>query len=165
MASLTWVDGVFLLVLAGSMLVGAVRGLVYEVLGLLGWVVAWLVARAWGVDLAVTLHLGTTGSALQRGSGYVLAFVLTLLAWRIMCWAVRQVLHASPLAPVDRLLGAGFGVLRGLVMLLVLVGLLDLTPIARAAWWHEAGAVRHVRSLLVVLAPILPGGGAKGAGA
>ncbi|MFM2065282.1 MAG: hypothetical protein RLZZ584_191 [Pseudomonadota bacterium] len=158
MAGLTWVDGVFLLVLAGSMLVGTVRGLVYEVLGLLGWLVAWLVAQAWGVELATTLHLGAHGSALQRGSGYVLAFVLTLLAWRIMCWAVRQVMHASPLAPVDRLLGAGFGVLRGLVMLLVLVGLLDLTPVAHAPWWHRAEAVRHVRSLLVVLAPILPGG-------
>jgi membrane protein required for colicin V production len=158
----SWVDGVLLLVLAGSLLVGAVRGLVYEVLGLLGWAVAWLVARAWGVPVAVALHIGAPGSALQHGAGYVLAFILALLAWRIMCWVVRQVLHASPLAPVDRLLGAGFGLLRGLVVLLVLVGLLDLTPVARLGWWGDSASVRHVRALLQVLAPILPGGAGKG---
>ncbi|MEY4748619.1 MAG: hypothetical protein RIQ60_833 [Pseudomonadota bacterium] len=162
---MSWVDGVLLMVLVGSLVVGVVRGLMYEVLGLLGWIVSWMVARAWGGDVAVWLHIGAAGSALQRGAGYVLAFILALLAWRIMCWAVRQILHASPLAPVDRLLGAGFGLLRGLVILLVLVGLLDLTPVSRMSWWTDATSVRQVRSLLLVLAPILPSGVRKGSAA
>ena len=154
-----------LLVLTSSLIVGVVRGLLYEVLGLLGWLVSWLVARAWGVEVATVLHIGAAGSALQHGAGYGLAFILTLLAWRMLCWAVRQVVHASPLAPVDRLLGAGFGLLRGLLILLVLVGLLDLTPVARMAWWADAPSVRHVRSLLVVLTPILAGGARKASAA
>jgi membrane protein required for colicin V production len=153
----TWIDWSFLAVLGLSVLVGAVRGLVYEVLALLGWVVAWLVARTWGVELAALLHLGSAGSALQRGAGYVLAFMLALLAWRLLSWAVRQVLHASPLAPVDRLLGGAFGLVRGLVMLLVLVGLIDLTPVGRTAAWHGSTGVGHMRVLLEVLGPVLPG--------
>lgn len=159
MSALNWLDLVGLLVLAVSLLVGVARGLVYELLGLAGWVVAWLVARAWGADLAAALHLGADGSALQRGVGYALAFIVTLLAWRLMCWAIRQLLHASPLAPIDRALGAAFGLVRGLVMLLVLVGLIDLTPVARMAWWQDTASVRHLRSLIHVLSPILPGGG------
>jgi membrane protein required for colicin V production len=157
MSGLTWLDLVFIAVLLGSMLIGAVRGLVYEVLALLGWVVAWLVARAWGLSLASLLHLGAEGSNLQRGAGYALAFVLALLAWRIVGWCVRQLLHASPLAPVDRLLGTGFGLLRGALILLVLVGLADLTPVARMAWWSQAAGVQHARAVLQVLAPVLPG--------
>jgi membrane protein required for colicin V production len=161
MTASTWIDWGFVAVLAASVLVGGVRGLVYEVLALMGWLVAWLVARAWGVDLAQMLHLGSPGSALQHGAGYVLAFVGALLAWRLLSWAVRQLLHASPLAPVDRLLGAAFGLLRGLVMLLVLVGLVDLTPLGHMAAWSASVGVGQVRMLLNVIGPVLPGDSGK----
>ena len=54
---MTTLDWIFIAVLLGSMLLGAWRGLVYEVLSLLGWVVAFMVARTWAQEVAVWLPL------------------------------------------------------------------------------------------------------------
>ena len=45
MPGLGWVDGVLLAVLVVSLLVGLWRGLVFELMSLLGWVVAYVAAR------------------------------------------------------------------------------------------------------------------------
>jgi membrane protein required for colicin V production len=114
------------------------RGLVSEVMSLAGWVVAWLLSQAWALDVAAALHIGEPGGQIARLSGLVITFVATLLAWRVLTWLLQQVIHATPLAPLDRLLGAAFGVLRGGLILLVAVMMLGLTPMARQPSWQAA---------------------------
>ena len=44
---MTWLDGALLAVLLVSALVGLWRGLVYEVLSVAGWVLAFVLAQTW----------------------------------------------------------------------------------------------------------------------
>ena len=53
--ALTWIDAVFLAVLALSMLAGFVRGFVRESLGLAAWVVALMVAAISSTPLSVSV--------------------------------------------------------------------------------------------------------------
>jgi membrane protein required for colicin V production len=152
----SWIDLLMLGVLAASMLLGAWRGAVFELLSLMGWLVAWVAAHAWGDVVGARLHVGNDGSALRHGVGFLATFVAALLLWRLVSWLVQQVLHASPLAPLDRLLGAGFGVLRGGLIVLLAVLLLSLTPLARGAAWRESMGVQWSRTALAVLTPLLP---------
>lgn len=154
--SVGWIDLGMLGVLIASMLIGAWRGVVFEVLSLLGWLVAWVAAQAWGGAVGRELHIGTAGSMLQHGAGFVLAFVGALLLWRLVSWLVQQLLHVSPLAPIDRFFGAGFGLLRGGVIVLLAVLLLSLTPVARGAAWRDSLGVQWSRTALAVLKPLLP---------
>lgn len=153
---LGWIDLVMLGVLLASMAVGIWRGAVYEVLSLVGWVVAWVAAQAWGGDIALRLPVGSPGSPLQHGAGFVVTFVAALLLWRLVTWLVQQLMHASPLAPVDRALGAGFGLLRGGVIVLLAVLLLSLTPLAKGTAWRASVGVQWSRAMLAVLTPLLP---------
>jgi membrane protein required for colicin V production len=162
--ALGWVDVLILVILGGSVLVGVLRGLAFEVLSLLGWLVAWLCAQAWGIRVAQALHVGTPGSLLERGVGFALCFVAVLLGWKLLSWLVQQVIQATPLAPIDRTLGAAFGLLRGAVIVLVAVTLVGLTPWARSAPWQAATGVRWAQVLLGVLAPVMPGPGAPASG-
>ena len=97
------------------MLVGLLRGLVFEVLSLVGWVAAyfaaqWLARRRW----RRMLPIGAPGGALNHGAAFVLVFVARAGGLGAGCRAlVRLLIHATPLQPVDRVLGAGFGLLRG----------------------------------------------------
>jgi membrane protein required for colicin V production len=157
LADLGWIDLTMLVVLALSVVAGMLRGLVSEVMSLAGWVVAWLLAQAWALDVAAALHIGVPGGQLARLAGLAITFVATLLAWRVLTWLLQQVIHATPLAPLDRLLGACFGVVRGGLILLVAVVMLGLTPMARQASWQVSTGVRWLTGAQAVLAPWLPG--------
>ncbi|MEY8689243.1 MAG: CvpA family protein [Leptothrix sp. (in: b-proteobacteria)] len=154
-----WVDAAVLVGVLLSVLLGALRGLVQEVMSLLGWLVAWLAAQAWGVALArhlPTLPLGAAnGAAVRQVLGFALCFVSAIVVWRLFTWLVSRVIQATPLAPLDRALGGLFGALRAGVALLVLVTLVQHTPLARTSGWIEARSVAGARWLLASVAPAL----------
>ena len=151
------IDLVLVAVMLLSVLLGVMRGALLEVLSLAGWLAAWLVAQWFGDDVAALLPVGRPGSTLNLGAGYVACFILALLVWRLLSWLVHQIMRASPLSGMDRVLGAGFGLLRGLLLVLMLVMLVDLTPLARAESWRQSVGVQAGRSALHLLAPLLPG--------
>ena len=157
LGDLGWIDLTMLAVLALSVVAGMLRGLVSEVMSLAGWVGAWLLSQAWALDVAAARHIGEPGGQVARLSGLVITFVVTLLAWRVLTWLLQQVIHATPLAPLDRLLGAVFGTVRGGLILLVAVMMLGLTPMVRQPSWQVSDGVRWLTAAQAVLAPWLPG--------
>ena len=153
MAALDWIFAALLLV---SMLVGAWRGLVYEVLSLLGWVAAFVVAQWLAADAAAMLPLGDASETLRYAAGFILVFVASLFACGFLAWLAKKLVDAVGLRPVDRTLGAFFGVLRGLLVLLVLVVMAGLTQLHQAAWWQESQGATLLSGLLKELRPVLP---------
>ena len=74
-------DGILLAILVVSMLLGAWRGLVYELFSLIGWVAGFFVARLFAADVAAWLPLESFDPMVQYGLGFVLTFVLAVFAW------------------------------------------------------------------------------------
>ncbi len=151
-----WIDLLMLAILLASALIGVFRGLVFEVMSLLGWLVAWVGAQAGAAWLSPWIPFGVPGAPLRLGVAFVASFVLLLLGWRLLTWLVQAVVQATPLAPIDRGLGAAFGFLRGLVILLALVLLVGWTAMERAPAWQSSTGVRWMRLLHQALAPVLP---------
>ncbi|MEW6465630.1 MAG: CvpA family protein, partial [Pseudomonadota bacterium] len=73
-------DWVLLAVLVVSLLLGAWRGLVYEMLTCAGWVAAFFLAQWWASDLAVRLPLGSASAALRHAVAFVAIFILGVFA-------------------------------------------------------------------------------------
>ena len=153
MALLDWI---FVVVLLGSMLLGAWRGLVYEILSLLGWVVAFMVARTWAQAVAVWLPLDGWDMQLRYAAAFVLLIVGALFAWGVISWLSKQLIEAVGLRPVDRTLGALFGVLRGGLLLLVLALVIQYTPMNKALWWQESTLAPWLTAALSFVLPALP---------
>ncbi|MDT7835593.1 CvpA family protein [Aquabacterium sp. OR-4] len=156
MAALGWVDWALLAVLGVSVLVGLWRGLVYELMSLVGWLVAYVAAQLWSGAVAPHLPFGTPGSALQQGLAFAITFVATLLAWALLARLVRLLIQATPLTLIDRTLGAGFGLLRGGVLLLALATVVALTPAVRSPAWQASQGAEWLAVLLQGLRPVLP---------
>lgn len=156
MAALGWVDWGLLAVLAVSVLVGLWRGLVFELMSLVGWLVAYVAAQLWSGAVAQHLPLGTPGSALQQGLAFALTFVAALLVWALLARLARLLVQATPLTLVDRTLGAGFGLLRGGVLLLALATVVALTPAVRSQPWQASQGAAWLGVLLTGLRPMLP---------
>jgi membrane protein required for colicin V production len=159
--SLGWVDWTLLAVLVLSVLVGLWRGLVFELMSLVGWVVAYVVAQLFAVTVAAHLPIGAPGSALNAGAGFALTFFGTLIAWTLLARLVRLLIHATPLTLIDRTLGAAFGLVRGGVLLLALTTVIAFTPAARAQPWQESQGAIWLRGALQGIKPMLPAEVAK----
>lgn len=159
-AALGWVDGLMLCVLAGSVLVGVVRGLLFELLSLAGWLVAWFGAQWLAPQLAPLLQpwmpAWASAPASLLGLAFGLAFVGVLLLWSLLARLVRLLVHATPLSLPDRALGALFGALRGGVLLLVLATAVAFTPASQSPDWRASQGARWLGTLLAGLKPLLP---------
>jgi membrane protein required for colicin V production len=151
-----WVDIALAAVLAISVAVGLWRGLVFEVLSLLGWIAAFIAAQVFAPTLAPFVPLGTPGSALNHGVAFLAAFVLALMVWALGSRLIRMVVHATPLQPVDRLLGGVFGLARGAVLLLAVTTVVLLTPAHRSSAWQHSQSAAWLAALLQGLKPLLP---------
>lgn len=156
MPELPWIDWTLLAVLAVSVVVGLVRGFVFEVMALMGWIVAWFGSQYLAREVSPHIPIGTPGSAGNMAAAYVLCFVGILLAWTLLARLVRLLVQATPLSVPDRLLGAGFGLLRGGVLLLALSTVVALTPAAQSKPWQRSEGARWIDAALAGLKPLLP---------
>ncbi|MCR5865298.1 MAG: CvpA family protein [Aquincola tertiaricarbonis] len=154
--TLSWVDWALLAVLAVSVVVGLWRGLIFEVLSLIGWVAAYVAAQVLSPTVAPWLPIGTPDSAVNSGAAFAITFVLALMVWSLVARLVSLLVKATPLAFVDRVLGAGFGLMRGGVLLLALATVVALTPAARSPQWQESVGAAWLGAMLQELKPVLP---------
>lgn len=151
-----WVDWALLAVLAISVVVGLWRGLVFEVLSLIGWVVAFVAAQALAPVVVAHVPIGVPGSAINHGVAFFATFVLALIIWALASRLVRLLIHATPLQPVDRLLGGVFGLARGAVLLLAVATVVMLSPAQRSTAWQQSRSAAWLATALQGLKPMLP---------
>jgi membrane protein required for colicin V production len=69
---------------------------------------------------------------------------------------VRRLAAAVGLRPVDRTLGAVFGVLRGTVLLLAVAVVVHMTTLHEGAWWQDSHGAGLSTQVLGMLKPVLP---------
>ncbi len=155
-AQIGWVDAALLAVLALSVIVGLLRGFVFELLSLAGWIAAWFAAQWFAPVAAPYVPVGAPGSALNLGVAFAVVFVLALIVWAIAARLIRLVIRATPLSLPDRALGALFGALRGGVLLLAVAAVVALTPAVRSAAWQHSRGAGVLALLLDGLMPLLP---------
>jgi len=149
-------DWIFAAVLLTSMLIGAWRGLVFEVLSLIGWVASFFVAQWFADDMAAVLPMGQSADALRHAAGFAVVFVGSVFACGLLTWLAKKLVEAIGLRPADRALGALFGVLRGVVLLLAAAVVAGLTPMGEASWWQESQGASLLADVLRGLKPALP---------
>ena len=152
-----WVDIGLLAFLVLSVLVGVMRGFVFELLSLAGWFAAYFAGR-WFTPLAQPhIPVGSAGSTLNYGVTFACVFIAALIVWSLAARLIRALIRATPLSPIDRLLGAGFGALRGLVVLLVVATVIGISPWAKSAAWQRSQGVAWLNGLLHELRPAFGG--------
>ena len=153
MAVLDWV---FLAVLGFSLLLGVLRGFVYEVLSVASWIAAFVLAQWLAPRAGEWLPMGSAGASLRYAAGFAAVFIAALFAGGLLAWLVKKLVEAMGLRPVDRTLGAAFGLVRGGVLVLALAVVVNLTPLKGAQWWTESKAADVSTAALRGLKPVLP---------
>jgi membrane protein required for colicin V production len=112
---MTALDIFVILLLGGAALIGFVRGFTHEVLSLLAWVGGIAALKLFHAPLQTRLvdTVGTEAGA--SAVAFALLFLPAYIAVKLFARAVGGKARRSVLGPVDRLLGGGFGMLKGLI--------------------------------------------------
>lgn len=149
-------DWIFAVVLLGSLILGAWRGLVYEVLSVLSWIAAFVLAQWFAPDVAQLLPMSGAGETVRYAAGFVLVFVLAVLAGGLLTVLIKKLFAVAGLQPVDRALGAAFGLVRGVVLLLAATVVIGMTPLQSGQWWQESVGAGLTTAALKGLKPVVP---------
>jgi membrane protein required for colicin V production len=153
MALLDWI---LLATLLASSLLGAWRGLVYEVISLLGWVAAFVVAQWLAPSVALALPLAGLSELLRYAAAFVLCFVAALFAAGLLAWLVRKLVEGVGLRPIDRVLGWLFGLARGVLILLLLAVVVRWTPWHTQPVWTQSHGAGWLDATVNHLRPVIP---------
>lgn len=153
MATLDWVVAA---VFAASVLLGMWRGLVYEVLSVLNWLAAFVLAQWLAPRAAAWMPLDRFGEPLQYAAGFAVVFVAALFAGGLLAWLTSKLVAAVGLRPVDRALGGVFGLVRGTVAVLALAVVVHLTGLKTAGWWTGSVTAGVATAALRGLKPVVP---------
>lgn len=154
---LSLIDSVLGGILLLSLLVGAWRGLVYELMSLAGWVAAFGVAQWLAKDVADVLPLWPEAAVqIRYAMSFALVFVACVFAAGMVSWLLRKLIDTAGLRPADRSLGAIFGLMRGVVVLAALAVVVQLVGLRQESWWQDSHLTPLLEVLLSGLKPLLP---------
>jgi membrane protein required for colicin V production len=156
MPTLSAVDWILLAVLGLSLLLGMWRGIIQEVLSLVGWVAAFYVSQMYAPMAAAWLPMEGSSQMLRYAAGFVVVFIAVLIGTALVSWVIKKLVSAVGLGPLDRLLGSVFGLMRGVVILLAVTVFVGMTPMRDTEAWKQAQGAQWLQQFLHVLKPVLP---------
>jgi len=157
MAQFNWLDYIVLAVFFLSIFMGLIRGLVSEVVSIITLIAAFLIATMFADTLSIaiinysavqdfiaktsTSFGGNTAEAISYialGISFLLLFAGTILVGVIVKFFLNLAFTTGLLGIGNRLLGGMFGVARGFILNLVLLFLIQLTPLNNQDWWKQS---------------------------
>jgi membrane protein required for colicin V production len=155
--AVTAFDYVVLGVIVLSLMIGVWRGVISEILALVAWVVAFWVARGWAAPAGELLVSDWLAEAVWRQvAGFLAVFVAVLILFALARWLASLLLKAVGLAPLDRVLGACFGLARGILLVWIGVLLAGLSTLPQQLWWRQAVLAPPFETAVLAAKPWLP---------
>ena len=118
---MNWLDIVLLVLVAASIIASFRKGFSRELIGLISVIVA-LFCGLWFYGSAGAFLLPYVSSKeIAHFCGFLLIFVAVLIAGAIVGHVFSRLVKAVGLSLFDRILGAGFGAVRGLLLAVALI--------------------------------------------
>lgn len=152
---MTAVDWIALAILAGSLVLGLMRGFIREAFSLAAWVVAFLAARIFSPAVAAVIP-GIDQEGLRQAAAIVVVFVAVLVLAQLLGAALAKLMQAAGLGSVDRSLGMLFGVGRAVVILILLTLAAGVTALPRSEAWRASVVHGPLEFVAQKIIPWLP---------
>jgi membrane protein required for colicin V production len=152
---MTLFDYLVLFIVISSVIISTMRGLFKELISLMSWVLALVVANAYGAALANLLPFEVQSMRM------IIAFISLFIGVRLLMWLLAlvfdSIITATGLKVIDRGLGSLFGLARGFIIVLAVVLACGMTAIPQQAFWQHAVSRPWVEATAMAIKPYFPG--------
>lgn len=153
---MTIFDYAVLVILGLSIILSVMRGIVAEVLSIAGWIAALIVAKTYTNEVLPMMPMDIPSESLRVLAAFLVLFLATLLVTTLLAIALSAILKKIGLGWLNRLLGAVFGIARGLLIVCIIVLLAGLTDIPKDSRWRNAMFSAPIEAMVINMLPWLP---------
>lgn len=153
---MTAFDWIVVLVLAASVILGLLRGLVAEIFSLGSWVVAFLAAKFGAAAVASLLPMDVDSEGMRNIVGFVVVFLGVMIIVMLLGRLIKGAVGAVGLGGADKAVGGAFGLLRGMLILIGLTLVAGLTALPQTDFWKNALSSKVLEMLAMEAVPLLP---------
>ncbi len=145
------VDYLIVALIVISAIVGVTRGFLREVIALVTWVVALLVA--WHLGGVLEPYLGglLSGPQVRRWAARVILIVAVLLLGAGIGALAVHLVRLSIFSGMDRFMGFVFGLLRGILIFGVLVLFCQTLRLDGERWWRKSTLIPYGEDIASVV--------------
>ncbi len=153
---MAWLDFAFLGIVLLSLVIGMLRGFVREVLSLATWILAFVVTLKFAPLAAEHLQDTIHAVAARTAIAYALVFFGVLIAGAFVSHLVGVLIRSSGLRPIDRMLGLGFGLLRGALLIVAVVMIAGFSSLHEESWWRQSQLASQLQPAAKSLQSLIP---------
>ena len=150
------VDWVILAVLFFSTILGVSRGVVREILAIVGWVLGILLALRFAPELGEMIPLPSVSILIRTAFAAVGIVVGTLFTIGLAVKVFAKLLAAASISFEDGASGAVFGLMRGIVIVCAVVFVLGLTSAVKTGYWRNSVLIVPAERVIDFSIPYLP---------
>ena len=149
-------DAAVIVLVALSTLLAFVRGVVRELIALASWIIGIALAIVYANSVAGLFGWLDVTPVVRVVLAFALVFVAVLVVGAFVGLALARAIRAAGLSFVDRFLGGAFGLVRGVLLVVLFALLAGLTALPRQDWWQNAFIGRPLAAAALALRPWLP---------
>ena len=153
---MTVFDLIVIAIVAVSVGISIWRGMVREVLALASWIGAFWIAKELAGFTATWLPDTVSNPGLRLMFGFIGVMLASLLVFSLVGMLIVHLVKVAGLTAPDRMLGAAFGLLRGVVIAVTVVLLGGMTSAPREPYWRDALLSAPLEAAALWVKPWLP---------
>jgi membrane protein required for colicin V production len=153
---MTSFDYVALAIIGLSIILSVMRGFFREALAILGWIAAFVTAKTYANQILPMMPEDIPTESLRILAAFLVLFFATLLVATLLAIALSSVFKKMGLGWLNRLLGAFFGLIRGILIVCIIVFLAGLTELPNDARWRNAMFSAPLEALVISMLPWVP---------
>ncbi|MGP1939355.1 MAG: CvpA family protein [Arsenophonus sp. ET-DL9-MAG3] len=142
------IDYVIIAIISFSTLISSIRGFVREVLSLIVWGCAFIIAAQFYPYLAIYLTI-FNNIIIRNGIAILILFIVILIIGTVVNHVISSLIERTKLSGIDRLLGVCFGLLRGILIVLIILFFLDtFTSLAKTKDWQHSEVISRFNYII-----------------
>jgi len=153
---MTLFDFAAIAVLAISVAIALWRGLVRELFSLASWIGSFWISKEFTAIVSGWLPASVTNPGLRLAIAFVCLMLASLLVFSLITIWMVHLVKVAGLKASDRMLGAFFGLVRGMIVLVILVLVGGMTSVPREAFWRDALLARPLEAVALWVKPWFP---------
>ena len=116
---MNWFDTAIITITGLSCAFGLYRGLIKEVLSLVTWIAALLIAKGYSESVSGVLTSLIDSNGVRYAAAFAMIFIVVMMLGTFLNFLMSKILTVTGLKFADRLLGGIFGIARGALIVLV----------------------------------------------
>lgn len=151
MNEVDWVIAVVLLLSTG---VGVSRGVIREILAIVGWVLGIVLALRFSPVLADAIPLTSVSLIIRTVIAALIIVAVTLFVIALLGKILARLL--SGVSFEDRAIGCVFGFVRGVVIVCACVFLFGMTSVVKSGYWRNSVLIVPAERVIDFVMPYLP---------